>query len=52
MDAGKQIEARDLYWEAVYDTSKRGRDKAKELLLTCIEKNPFVGVILVGLYIL
>ncbi|CAK7339814.1 unnamed protein product [Dovyalis caffra] len=43
LDAREQIVARDLYWEAVYDTSKRGLDRAEELLLSSIEKNPFVG---------
>lgn len=43
LDAGEQIEARDLYWEAVCEKSKRGLDGAEELLLKCIEKNPFVG---------
>ncbi|KAF8398282.1 hypothetical protein HHK36_017209 [Tetracentron sinense] len=43
LDAGDQIVARDLYWEAVCDGSKRGLEKAEELLLKCVEKNPFVG---------
>ncbi|EEF49640.1 uncharacterized protein LOC8260736 [Ricinus communis] len=43
LDARQQIEARDLYWEAVCDLSKRGLDKVEELLLSCIEKNPYVG---------
>lgn len=41
-----QIEARNLYWEAVCencDGSKHKLEKAEELLLGCIEKNPFVG---------
>ncbi|PON68151.1 E3 ubiquitin-protein ligase [Parasponia andersonii] len=33
LDAGEQIKARDLYWEAVCDTSKRGLGRAEELLL-------------------
>ncbi|OVA07402.1 hypothetical protein BVC80_8825g9 [Macleaya cordata] len=43
LDAGDQIIARDLYWEAVCDGGKNGLEKAEELLLRCIEKNPFVG---------
>lgn len=46
LDAKEQIEARDLYWEAVCgnsDGSKEKLEKAEELLLACIEKNPFVG---------
>ncbi|KAK7849104.1 hypothetical protein CFP56_003791, partial [Quercus suber] len=40
LDAGEQIVARDLYWEAVCDMSKKNPE---ELLLRSIEKNPFVG---------
>lgn len=46
LDAGEQVLARDLYWEGVCDVSKRGfldLEKAEELLLRCVEKNPFVG---------
>ncbi|KAK4608777.1 hypothetical protein RGQ29_002251 [Quercus rubra] len=43
LDAGEQVIARDLYWEAVCDMSKRGSERAEELLLSSIEKNPFVG---------
>jgi hypothetical protein len=49
-----QILARDLYWEVVCsDVSKKGIDRV-ELLLTCIEKNPFVGephVVLAQVYL-
>ncbi|PON68148.1 Tetratricopeptide-like helical domain containing protein [Parasponia andersonii] len=54
LDAGEQIKARDLYWEAVCDMSKRGLEGAEELLLSSIEKNPFVGephVVLGQLYL-
>ncbi|PON87739.1 Tetratricopeptide-like helical domain containing protein [Trema orientale] len=54
LDAGEQIKARDLYWEAVCDSSKRGLERAEELLLSCVEKNPFVGephVVLGQLYL-
>ncbi|KDP40469.1 hypothetical protein JCGZ_24468 [Jatropha curcas] len=43
LDANDQIVARDLYWEGVCDMSRRGVDKVEELLLSCVEKNPFVG---------
>ncbi|KAI3515599.1 hypothetical protein L1887_14500 [Cichorium endivia] len=45
LDASEQIKARDLYWEAVYDdgNDKAKRENAGEMLLKCIEKNPFVG---------
>ncbi|KAL5543019.1 hypothetical protein UlMin_010729 [Ulmus minor] len=46
LDADEQIAARDLYWEGVCDMSKRGLDLldgAEELLLKCVEKNPFIG---------
>ncbi|RID63181.1 hypothetical protein BRARA_E02205 [Brassica rapa] len=45
LDANEQIEARDMYWEAVSsDASKEGYlERAEERLLRCIEKNPFVG---------
>lgn len=43
LGAEEQIEARDLYWEAVCEGSKRGLDWAEELLKRSIEKNPFVG---------
>ncbi|KAK1553464.1 hypothetical protein Q3G72_035597 [Acer saccharum] len=43
LDANDQILARDLYWEAVCEGSKTGLEKAEELLLSSIEKNPFVG---------
>ncbi|GMY18582.1 hypothetical protein FCV25MIE_13821 [Fagus crenata] len=54
LDAGEQIAARDLYWEAVYDMSKRGLERAEDLLLRSIEKNPFVGephVVLAQVYL-
>ncbi|GKV30756.1 hypothetical protein SLEP1_g39535 [Rubroshorea leprosula] len=44
VDAKDQIEARDLYWEAVCESNPQGRlGKTEELLLGSIEKNPFVG---------
>ncbi|KAK8558833.1 hypothetical protein V6N13_098458 [Hibiscus sabdariffa] len=54
LGAQEQIEARDLYWEAVCDDSKAGQERAEELLLRSIEKNPFVGephVVLAQLYL-
>ncbi|XP_077247172.1 E3 ubiquitin-protein ligase isoform X2 [Tasmannia lanceolata] len=43
LDAGEQRVARDLYWEAVCGGTKRGLEVVEELLLKCVEKNPFVG---------
>ncbi|KAL3824291.1 hypothetical protein ACJIZ3_020320 [Penstemon smallii] len=43
LDAGDQILARDLYWEAVCGGEKMGLERAEELLLSSVEKNPFVG---------
>lgn len=43
VDAGDQIVARDLYWEAVCEAEKIGLEKAEEKLLMSVEKNPFVG---------
>ncbi|CAJ1933024.1 unnamed protein product [Sphenostylis stenocarpa] len=40
VEAGDQIVARDLYWEAVCE---KGPGKVEELLLGSISKNPFVG---------
>ncbi|KAJ1401427.1 hypothetical protein SESBI_28803 [Sesbania bispinosa] len=44
LDAGDQLVARDLYWEAVCgDVSKKGLGRIEELLVESIEKNPYVG---------
>ncbi|XP_061357918.1 uncharacterized protein LOC133302189 [Gastrolobium bilobum] len=43
LDAGDQIVARDLYWEAVCDVPGKGLGKVEELLVGSIKKNPFVG---------
>lgn len=43
LDAGDQIIARDLYWEAVCDVPSKGLERAEELLVGSIKKNPFVG---------
>ncbi|KAK9691470.1 hypothetical protein RND81_09G198800 [Saponaria officinalis] len=54
LNAKEQIEARDLYWEAVCDHRKIGLEKAEEVLLKSIQKNPFVGephVVLSQLYL-
>ncbi|TYH33585.1 hypothetical protein ES332_D13G069500v1 [Gossypium tomentosum] len=54
LGAKEQIEARDLYWEAVCDDSKGGQERAEELLLGSIENNPFVGephVVLAQVYL-
>ncbi|KAI3796403.1 hypothetical protein L1987_39073 [Smallanthus sonchifolius] len=42
LDPSEQIMARDLYWEAVYD-QKSNKEMGEELLVKCIEMNPFVG---------
>ncbi|CAN6463341.1 unnamed protein product [Victoria cruziana] len=42
LDQNDQIEARDLYWEAVSGVGE-ANEKAAELLARCSEKNPFVG---------
>ncbi|KAE9452156.1 hypothetical protein C3L33_15945, partial [Rhododendron williamsianum] len=41
LDAGEQIIARDMYWEAV--NCSAGLERAEELLVGCIAKNPFIG---------
>ncbi|XP_021284000.1 uncharacterized protein LOC110416343 [Herrania umbratica] len=54
VDAKEQVEARDLYWEAICDGSKRGMERAEDLLLGCTAKNPFVGephVVLAQVYL-
>ncbi|KAK2966980.1 hypothetical protein RJ640_009664, partial [Escallonia rubra] len=43
LDAREQVIARDLYWKAVCQVSKRGLEGNEEMLKSCIEKNPFVG---------
>ncbi|TKY69036.1 hypothetical protein E2542_SST05300 [Spatholobus suberectus] len=44
LDAGDQIVARDLYWEAVCEGGgSKGLGKVEELLVGSISKNPFVG---------
>lgn len=49
LKAEEQIVARDLYWEAVCEYGKIGSEKAEELLLESIGKNPFVGELYVVL---
>ncbi|CAM8937773.1 hypothetical protein QQ045_014411 [Rhodiola kirilowii] len=43
LTAEDQIAARDLYWEAICDSSEKGLERAEVLLLGSIEKNPFIG---------
>ncbi|KAG6625757.1 hypothetical protein I3843_15G000500 [Carya illinoinensis] len=43
LDAEEQVAAMDLYWEVVCGVSKSGLERAEELLLRCVQKNPFVG---------
>ncbi|KAH6809790.1 E3 ubiquitin-protein ligase [Perilla frutescens var. frutescens] len=40
VDGKEQIEARDLYWEAVCGAAK---ERAEEMLVESVRKNPFVG---------
>ncbi|MBA0602274.1 uncharacterized protein LOC105781842 [Gossypium raimondii] len=50
LGAKEQVEARDLYWEAICG----GGGRAEELLLGCCERNPFVGephVVLAQVYL-
>lgn len=42
LDAKDQIVARDMYWEAV-SSKGLGLESGEELLVGCIEKNPYVG---------
>ncbi|GFZ21312.1 hypothetical protein Acr_29g0004740 [Actinidia rufa] len=54
LDAEEHIGGRDLYWEAVCDGSKIGLERSEELLVRCVEKNPFIGephVVLGQLYL-
>ncbi|KAL8160134.1 hypothetical protein V2J09_001671 [Rumex salicifolius] len=43
LDPQDQIHARGSYWEAVSNSKDITLDRAEELLLTSIRKNPFVG---------
>lgn len=43
VNPAEQIAARDLYWEAVCSAAKMGLEKAEEMLLESVQKNPFVG---------
>ena len=43
LDAEEQKIGRELYWEAVCGAEKVGLQRAVELLIRAIEKNPFVG---------
>lgn len=46
LGAGEQIEARDMYWEAVCVGGQGGAEaleRAEGLLRGCVERNPFVG---------
>ncbi|XP_068640581.1 uncharacterized protein [Aristolochia californica] len=56
LDAGEQIIARDLYWEAVCNHGgSKGLEGVEELLSRSIEKNPFVGephVVLAQFYLI
>lgn len=43
LGAEDQIAARELYWEAVCDVSKKDMRRAEEMLLESVDRNPFVG---------
>ncbi|KAK1425385.1 hypothetical protein QVD17_20737 [Tagetes erecta] len=43
LDPNEQIKARDIYWEVVYNDEKFDKEKSEEMLVKCIEMNPFVG---------
>lgn len=43
LDADEQKLGRELYWEAVCEAEKVGLERAEELLIRAIERNPFVG---------
>ncbi|CAL5424330.1 unnamed protein product [Camellia sinensis] len=45
LGAGEQRVGRDMYWEGVVcDVSKKGMmERAEEMLVKCVENNPFVG---------
>ncbi|KAL3824279.1 hypothetical protein ACJIZ3_020308 [Penstemon smallii] len=49
VDAGDQVLARDLYWEAVCGAEKMGLERAEEMLLSSAEKNPYAGEVYVVL---
>ncbi|KAL8519785.1 hypothetical protein ACS0TY_010646 [Phlomoides rotata] len=54
VESKDQIEARNLYWEAVCKAAAIGLEKAEEMLVRSVEKNPFVGevhVVLGQLYL-
>ncbi|KAL2545790.1 hypothetical protein Fot_15023 [Forsythia ovata] len=57
LDSRDQIITRDLYWEAVcseVSTNKTELKRAEEMLLSSLEKNPFVGephVVLAQIYL-
>lgn len=42
LDPNEQVEARDLYWEAVNDDGSK-KEKGEGMLVKCMEKNPYVG---------
>lgn len=43
VEAGDQIVARDMYWEAVCGGPSKGLEGAEELLVGSIKRNPFAG---------
>ncbi|KAG6425591.1 hypothetical protein SASPL_116032 [Salvia splendens] len=54
LDPQEQIVARDLYWKAVCDVAEIGVDKAEEMLVESVARNPFAGevhVVLAQIYL-
>ncbi|XP_047972597.1 uncharacterized protein LOC125215270 [Salvia hispanica] len=54
VDPEEQIAARDLYWKAVCGAAEMGVDKAEEMLVESVARNPFVGegyVVLAQIYL-
>ncbi|KAF7826064.1 TPR1-like protein [Senna tora] len=43
LDARDQIQARDMYWEAICNEKGLEMERIEELLIASIDKNPYVG---------
>ena len=43
VEAGDQIVAREMYWEAVCGVPSKGLERAEELLVGSVKRNPFAG---------
>ncbi|XP_047967142.1 uncharacterized protein LOC125211410 [Salvia hispanica] len=54
VDPEEQIAARDLYWKAVCDAAEIGVERAEEMLVESVARNPFVAeahVVLAQIYL-